>query len=296
MKKTLLTLLGCLFACSAMTFAQPKHHPKQYLPEEGDMAIGIDITPVFKYLGNAFNNSTDNTLETLGGKPFTNRYDKFSRDNLMPDVSIMGKYMITDEWALKANVGLKISTLNDKRYVIDEQEQYKNPLSEKKAIDKAHYVNNGVSILFGGEYRKGEKRVQGVFGAGVLFAYQNSRVKYTYNNEMTTINQTPQTGFDDVYNGASRTLSENQKGADIYTGLTGSAGLEWFVAPKIALGAEVNLTLYYLFGTESYRTSEYYNAKTNKVEKWTDLVSPGNSGIHFGTESLGGSLYMIFYF
>lgn len=296
MKKLIVIILSaCLFP--AMLWAEEKQQ-KQYLPEEGDWALGIDVVPILKYIGNAFNGTNgSNELSHVGGTPFTS--GKFGGQGLMPTVSIMGKYMLTDEWAVRANVGLMISSANNKAYSIDDKALAENPFSEAKVIDGARYDRNGMSMLLGAEYRKGARRIQGVFGAGLLFAFQNSKETYSWGNALTEINQSPTshsfanmptlpTGY--------RALKQNGAGSDFYLGLTGSAGVEWFVAPKIALGAEVNLSLYYIFGTQTYVESEGYNATLGKVETRTDLYAPGSNGIYFGTESLGGSLYMTFYF
>lgn len=280
-----------------MLWAEEKQQ-KQYLPEEGDWALGIDVVPILKYIGNAFNGTDgSNGLDHVGGTPFTSGH--FGNQGLMPTVSIMGKYMLTDEWAVRANVGLMISSANDKAYSPDDKALLTNPFSEAKVVDGARYDRNGMSMLLGAEYRKGARRIQGVFGAGLLFAFQNSKETYSWGNALTEINQSPTshafanmptlpTGY--------RALKQNGAGSDFYLGLTGSAGIEWFVAPKIALGAEVNLSLYYIFGTQTYVESEGYNATLGKVETRTDLYAPGSNGIYFGTESLGGSLYMTFYF
>lgn len=296
MKKLIVIILSaCLFP--AMLWAEEKQQ-KQYLPEEGDWALGIDVVPILKYIGNAFNGTNgSNELSHVGGTPFTS--GKFGGQGLMPTVSIMGKYMLTDEWAVRANVGLMISSANNKAYSIDDKALAENPFSEAKVVDGARYDRNGMSMLLGAEYRKGARRIQGVFGAGLLFAFQNSKETYSWGNALTEINQSPTshsfanmptlpTGY--------RALKQNGAGSDFYLGLTGSAGVEWFVAPKIALGAEVNLSLYYIFGTQTYVESEGYNATLGKVETRTDLYAPGSNGIYFGTESLGGSLYMTFYF
>lgn len=296
MKKLIVIILSaCLFP--AMLWAEEKQQ-KQYLPEEGDWALGIDVVPILKYIGNAFNGTDgSNGLDHVGGTPFTSGH--FGNQGLMPTVSIMGKYMLTDEWAVRANVGLMISSANDKAYSPDDKALLTNPFSEAKVIDGARYDRNGMSMLLGAEYRKGARRIQGVFGAGLLFAFQNSKETYSWGNALTEINQSPTshsfanmptlpTGY--------RALKQNGAGSDFYLGLTGSAGIEWFVAPKIALGAEVNLSLYYTFGTQTYVESEGYNATLGKVETRTDLYAPGSNGIYFGTESLGGSLYMTFYF
>ena len=254
---------------------------------------------MLKYVGNAFNGSQENEIESLGGAPFTKNNKNFRNRMLMPDVSIMGKYMLTDEWALRANVGIMVRSEYDRRYVKDDKAALLNPLSNDKVIDKAHHSRNGMSIAVGAEYRKGSKRVQGVFGAGLLFAFQNDKTTYSWGNEMTTINQNPSIAFDrnnETMLGDNRILKNNGQGSDFYTGITGSAGVEWFIAPKISLGAEVNLSLYYLFGNQTYIESEGYNTSTQKIETRTDLVSPGNRGFYIGTESLGGSLNMTFYF
>ena len=296
MKKLIVIILSaCLFP--AMLWAEDKEQ-KQYLPEEGDWALGIDVVPILKYIGNAFNGTNGtNELSHVGGTPFTSGH--FGNQGLMPTISIMGKYMLTDEWAVRANVGLMISSANDKAYSPDDKALLTNPFSEAKVVDGARYDRNGMSMLLGAEYRKGARRIQGVFGAGLLFAFQNSKETYSWGNALTEINQSPTshafanmptlpTGY--------RALKQNGAGSDFYLGLTGSAGIEWFVAPKIALGAEVNLSLYYIFGTQTYVESEGYNATLGKVETRTDLYAPGSNGIYFGTESLGGSLYMTFYF
>ena len=296
MKKIIAIILSaCLFP--AMLWAEDKEQ-KQYLPEEGDWALGIDVVPILKYIGNAFNGTNgSNELSHVGGTPFTS--GKFGGQGLMPTVSIMGKYMLTDEWAVRANVGLMISSANNKAYSIDDKALAENPFSEAKVVDGARYDRNGMSMLLGAEYRKGSRRIQGVFGAGLLFAFQNSKETYSWGNALTEINQSPTShSFANMPTLPSgyRALTQNEAGSDFYLGVTGSAGVEWFVAPKIALGAEVNLSLYYIFGTQTYVESEGYNATLGKVETRTDLYAPGSNGIYFGTESLGGSLYMTFYF
>ena len=297
--KKLISIITIICLLPLMGVSAQEKAEKQYLPEEGDWAIGIDVVPLLKYVGNAFNGSQENEIESLGGAPFTKNNKNFRNRMLMPDVSIMGKYMLTDEWALRANVGIMVRSEYDRRYVKDDKAALLNPLSNDKVIDKAHHSRNGMSIAVGAEYRKGSKRVQGVFGAGLLFAIQNDKTTYSWGNEMTTINQNPSIAFDrnnETMLGDNRILKNNGQGSDFYTGITGSAGVEWFIAPKISLGAEVNLSLYYLFGNQTYIESEGYNTSTQKIETRTDLVSPGNRGFYIGTESLGGSLNMTFYF
>ncbi len=301
--KRIILLIAALTSFAGIS-AQEQKEEKRYLPEEGDWALGIDVVPVLRYIGNAFNGNTSNEyINSLGGEPFVNSNERFvGNRGLMPDVSIQGKYMLTDEWGLRANVGLMFRSIYDNRYVTDDRALLDNPLSEDKVVDKARNRKNGMSMMLGGEYRKGKRRVQGVFGFGLLFAFQNDNTTYSYGNKMTTINQTPSTAFSNsgsvaIYDSNNyRLLKTNGSGSDFYAGITGSAGIEWFVAPKISLGAEVNLSMYYIFGNKDYTEREGYNPSTGKIETRTDLVAPNYRELYIGTESLGGSLNMTFYF
>lgn len=266
-----------------------KKNDKQYLPEEGDWAVGVNVIPLLKYIGDGKNEEGFG-----GGAPFTKGDYKF----LVPDVSILAKYMLTDNIGLRANLGFMFSSDKDRAYVQDDRAIMDNPLSEDKAIDACRYNTNGMSLNLGIEYRKGSRKVQGIFGAGVLFAFQTKKYSYDWGNELTAVNQTPSTGigYFPYQPREGYRLTEYKENGNFYTGLTGSIGVEWFVAPKISLGAEVNVTAYYIFGSQSYAKQEGYNLSLSEVEERTDLVSPGDKGFHIGTESLGGALNMTFYF
>ena len=267
---------------------------KQYLPEAGDISISFNVAPLLRYAGNIFNGSTNNTLNNLGGQPVATNFDDWRAD-INPDVSIMGKYMLTDNFALRANIGLMFRNNYNNGYVQDDKAVSINPFDESKLIDRSRESRNGASLTLGAEYRIGRRRVQGVFGAGILGGIQNTKVKYEYANQITSINQNPSSHFNATTDYGYRILT-NDNGRDFIMGLVCSAGVEWFVAPKIALGAEVNLTGYYLFGSQRYQISEGYNHVTQQVETRTDIVSPGNNVFYLGTDNVGGSLYISFYF
>ncbi len=285
--------MAVLLPIASMAQEEPQ---KQYIPEEGEWAIGFDAVPMLNFIGNAFNSSTSNEIAPLGGSPSVTGKN-IANGDLLPTYSIMGKYMLTDEWALRANVGLLLSNTKDRGYVTDQKATTQDPFSGAKLIDTKTTANTGASITLGAEYRKGKNRIQGIFGGGLLVAMTSQSIKYTYGNGMSQINQHPETYFSGAYlSNGYRQISTHDKGLNVIAGVTGNAGIEWFVAPKIALGAEMNISLYYRFGTQTYVESEGYNTSTDKVEIRTDISTPGNRGFYFGTESLGGSLYMMFYF
>ena len=278
-----------------MSISAQSEDSKNYLPEQGDMAFGINVKPVLKYVGNIFNGTTNNKLKDLGGEPVTNNASDFKSD-ILPTVSIMGKYMLSDNWGVRANVGLMLGKDTDREYVIDDKQAVLDPFNESKLIDTRHTAKNGMSLMLGAEYRKGSKRIQGVFGMGILFGFYNQNISYEFANAVTPLNDHPTSAswVKNCKNGY-RIVNEKTEG-NLFYGITGSAGVEWFVAPKVSLGAEVNLSLYHINGGQLYTQSEGYNNVTQQFVERTDLTSPGNDKLRFGTESLGGSLYMAFYF
>ena len=281
-----------------MSISAQSEDSKNYLPEQGDMAFGINVKPVLKYVGNIFNGTTNNKLKNLGGEPIISNvadFESFESD-FSPSVSIMGKYMLTDSWGVRANVGLMLNQNTDREYVIDDKQAVLDPFNESKLIDTRYKSTNGMSLMLGAEYRKGSKRIQGVFGMGILFGFYNQNISYEFANAVTPLNDHPTSAswVKNCKNGY-RIVNEKTK-ANLFYGITGSAGVEWFVAPKVSLGAEVNLSLYHINGGQLYTQSEGYNNVTQQFVERTDLTSPGNDKLRFGTENLGGSLYMAFYF
>lgn len=302
MKKLLLTAVAiCMLPLAA--FAQEatetkkaeEKAPKVYLPEKGDWSIGFNVAPMLSYIGNLFNGNTNNSLDALNGQPITDNMEGYKKNSIAPDISIMGKYMLTDEWAVRANIGFMVRSNRTNSYVQDDKAVELDPFSEALVVDQMKEQNHGVSLLLGGEYRKGKKRVQGVFGAGLLFGLQKTKTSYKYGNELTELNQQPTLALGG-YTSSGYRIDTQKTDSDIFAGLTCSAGVEWFVAPKISLGAEVNLSLYYVFGGQEWTTSTGYNTALGTIEQRTDLTSPGSDSFRFGTHNLGGSLYMSFYF
>ena len=292
MKRYIVLLALCVITASQV-LAQDNAE-KQYLPQKGDFSLGIDVAPVFKYVGNLFNGTTDNSVGKLAGEPVTGDIEGFNIDDIAPDVSIMGKYMLTNNWAVRANLGLMMRKNIDHAYVKDDEAFLNNPLSEDKLVDTRHINRNGLSALLGAEYHKGNRRVQGIFGAGVIVGFNQSKTNYKYANALTSVNQSPTSAWETLENGY-RPL-QSKTASNVFFGLAGNVGVEWFVAPKVALGAEVNLALYYVAGGQEYVVSEGFSIAKNDVEVRNDINAPGSDAFRFGTDNLGGSLYLSFYF
>lgn len=292
MKRYILITSLCILSFLS---ANAQDDKKVYIPKEGDIAISFDAAPILRYAGNMFNATDDNNFDNLSGEPISSEgIEDFNINNISPEVSIMGKYMLTDKIAIRANIGVQLRSLTTNSYVTDDLANITNPFGESKLIDTRKDTKNGLSAIVGVEYRKGDGRVQGIFGGGILFGLNKVRSKYQYANALTVLNQFPSSAWDASY-GSYRILSE-AKDSNLIFGFAANVGIEWFIATKISLGAEVNLSVYQVNESQTYITSEGYNSATNVVETRTDVLSPGDKALVFGTDNLGGSLYLSFYF
>lgn len=310
MKKYILFASACLLSLNL--FAQQDKPEKNYLPEEGDVTIGINAIPFLKYLGNCFSDAGDNTINAkkIGGVPSVGFPVAPGLQN--PTISIFGKYFLTDQTALRLNVGIGIGSKTQRKYVQDDAALAADPLSVAQVEDSYKYRSTGFSLAAGYEWRRGGKRLQGFWGGQAVVAYSNSKHFFNYGNAITEINQTPSpsqtsTVWDNPVSGQtvptlnpnignnSRLLQQNDGRSWTY-GVGGFVGVEYYIAPKIAIGCEMSLNLLWTTEGKSLQKSERFNPDFNRVEENVRWSEPGGSAFHFGTENIGTSLYVAFSF
>lgn len=282
------------------TAQEPTAQPEVvYTPQQGEWAVGFTLNPILNFVGNMFNGTAGQIFDSqsLGGQPLAT-----NANPTYPLISIMGKYMVRDNVAIRANIGLLLNVNNRNFYVRDDKAVLLDPLSVEKVTDKAHSGTYGGSVFIGAEYRVGKKRVQGVFGGGLNYAFSVYQAKYSYGNAITEANQTPTMGegmpaFTQpvVYMPNARTISQLSSGTHTI-GLVGNVGIECFVAPKISLGLEANLAILYRVERPSYKQLEGYNLMTKEVQNYTDIADKSASGFVFGTQNVGANIFMNFYF
>lgn len=268
---------------------------KDYLPKAGDLAIGIDMQPVYSFFGNLFadGNGALNGLGQFGGEDALG----------LTGLSIMGKYMLDNTTALRVNIGIDKTFTHDYDYSIDDEARFLNPLSEAKVEDLAKRNRAAYSIAAGIEFRKGNNRIQGFYGADLVLGINKDRYTFAYGNAITDVNQTPSRNN---YNGLgmgvaplnywSATYITESYQNNIILGLAGRVGVEYFVVPQLSFGGEMTLLIGERFDKGSYTKSEGYNPTTAQVESHTELEFPASRAFHIGTENLGGKLFMMFYF
>ena len=245
MKIKILLASACMMLAST-TYVDAKKPEKNYLPEAGDVTIGVNAVPFLNYLGNVFGKSDKNKInpEKIGGVPAVPGLDN-------PTMSIFGKYFLTDQTALRLNVGIGINSITQSGYVTDDAAAVNNPLSVAEVEDTYKYRNSGMSIAVGYEWRRGSKRLQGFWGGQAILAYSNSKHFFGYGNAITEINQDP-SQYDDFNNwdfsvtpptleniGNNSRLLMQSDGRSWTYGLGGFVGVEYYIAPKISIGCEM---------------------------------------------------------
>lgn len=302
MKIKILLASACMMLAST-AYVDAKKPEKNYLPEAGDVTIGINAVPFLNYLGNMFGKTQNNSINPaeIGGVPAVPGLNN-------PTMSIFGKYFLTDQTALRLNVGVGINSTTQSNYVQDDAAVAEDPLSVDKVEDSYKYRNSGMSVAVGYEWRRGGKRLQGFWGGQAILAYSNSKHFFGYGNAITEVNQDP-TQYDDNNNwtfpttqptldnigGNSRLLMQSDGRSWTY-GVGGFVGVEYYIAPKISIGCEMSLNLLWTTGSKKYQKSERFNPDFNRVEENTRWTGKSDSGFRFGTENIGTSLFVAFSF
>lgn len=298
-KAIILTVMACLSLSGlraqeeapSTTTAPPAKPVTIYTPQAGDIGLSIDLlAPVMTYVGNLFNDNTNNVFPTT-----------FSGPNYNGNVSVAARYFLWDDMALRAALSVNNNRATTRAYVTDDAARAANPLSIDWVTDSRTVANNDVYLSVGLELRRGYKRLQGFYGAQLIGGYQSQTTSYAYGNAITSLNQAPSQAFPAVplnnVGGNSRLLKTNTTlGKDFLVGVGGFVGVEYFILPKLAVGGEVNLSLLAIIGGQEYEKSERYNPSSATVEENTRLASPGNTTWIVSTHQVGNGLYLAFYF
>ena len=315
MKIKILLASACMMLVST-TYVDAKKPEKNYLPEAGDVTIGVNAIPFLNYLGNMFGKVQDNDINPaeIGGVPAFNKGVIPGLDN--PTMSIFGKYFLTDKTAIRLNVGIGINSQTQSNYVQDDAALAEDPLSVDLVEDTYKYRNSGISVAVGYEWRRGGKRLQGFWGGQAILAYSNSKHFFGYGNAITELNQNPtstniwadadilidengnpitQPNLNTNIGGNSRLLMQSDGRSWTY-GVGGFVGVEYYIAPKISIGCEMSLNLLWTSGGKQYEKSERFNPDFNRVEENTRWTGKSDSGFRFGTENIGTSLFVAFSF
>ena len=308
MKKILVSVfLVTVYTCTIAQNTSKNGH--QITPEAGDWGLGIDVDPMFRYVGNIFNGTMDQSGPSW----------QFIGDSPIP-MTITG-YMIKDEnTAYRGKLRLGIGSSKSVN-IIDRDGSTTNP----PATVEDEFKSSATNILISGGIQKmrGKHRVRGLYGAELLIGSGNGgKTTYDYGNsfnlDSTTIGA-PVSGAD--YGEATSTIwssgtsaavssrvTEEKSGSTFYIGVRGFIGIEYFLAPKISIAGEFGWGLGLSSTGEGEETTQFFdtgddifNAIDDSVQSVTTKTGKSST---FGLDTdngspwnpSSGSIRMTFYF
>ena len=263
--KKLFTILTVFAISTTITFAQDLTSKKgeNYLPETDEWSIGYDATSLLNYFGNFLNS---NATAPIVSSPYSDNTATF-----------YGKKLIDDNTAWRARVELgfgnnsvsvvQSSQYTDYSYIVIAEDANFDTLfnqwngtpnsvddiieTDQKETDniKTTDSNFGMALWLGKEWRRGSTRLQGVYGAelGLGFGSSKRTIDYGLSGEQMYRND------DDPI--AERT-TEIKNGSTFMLGARAFLGVEYFILPKISLGAEYGWGLALTTTGESSETIE----------------------------------------
>lgn len=241
---------------------------EMYLPEAGDYAIGIDATPLLNYLGNFIGGAgaDDN------GAPTFNAHGNeggFASNG----VAIYGKQFIDANTAYRAKARIGFNSAKNRSLVDD-----LDPAADVDAQveDEAKTSNFGITLGAGLEKRRGNTRLQGVYGAEAMIAFGSSKTAFDYGNSLELMNSQ---------------LAEIKNGSTLMFGVGVFAGAEYFFAPKMSIAGEYNFGLNIASTGDGETTVDIFGDDSD-----TDTTA-GSSSFGLDTGVLGGaSLRLMLHF
>jgi hypothetical protein len=267
------TLISCVIFVALNSVAQTQPILKNrrgiaILPQSGEYSIGFGANPVFNYLGNMFNGSGNNPSP--------------SPTFAAPNQNLFLKYMKSNNTAYRAYFRFGINTNTIKTNVAD-----KTPgaIAGSNVTDVQKTKNNIIGLGFGVEKRRGNTRLQGIYGYEGFINYSSGfDSKYTFGNKI-----------ENEDSGKVRTTLINNS-SNLTIGLRGFVGFEYFIAPKISIGGELGYGASFIFRSASENTTEFFNKSTSVLTTQKNSVTPKSNGISIDTDNYNGIIKLLFYF
>jgi len=289
MKKILGITLGLLLSGVAISQNNDQIQNKKgidIMPVKGEYAIGLGFNAL-GYLGNMFSGTANNTYG-----------NSLLRNSGLGGASIFGKYMLTDNKALRASFNNNGYDNTDKVNVYNDNSN--DPDSTVIDVRRRNYSYTQIGV--GYEFRRGKTRLRGIYGGDFLISYTGGQDwSYTYGNPIHKANMAPTTA---TFNGANwtndamRPTKINRSGT-IGLGLRGFVGVEYYIAPKICIGTELGWTARWSDNSITKTTNEYFdiNADSGAGKVITkDIITESGRSINSGIDNANGQIYFTFYF
>jgi len=266
---------------------------EMYLPEAGDWAVAFDASPLFNYVGNMFNSSSSNNIN--------NSFASFVGSNN----TIIGKYFVDPNTAYRGVVRIGFGSNSWTHLTAQDVPVGGTPpnptISGPTVNDKLSVSNHFIGLGAGMEKRKGKTRLQGYYGAELMFwiaTGMGGDSTMTYGNAYNaTSNPNPS-----YYNfasksvtsyglGGGRTISDDP-GSIFGISVLGFVGVEYFIFPKISVGAEYTWGLnFWSQGEGSMQTEVVYTPTGSATNSDATYTTKTGGASHFGIDTGINSIF-----
>lgn len=288
-----------LMAQTETSFKSKNGH--EVLPKAGEWSLGLSATPFLQYAGNLFSGSTSTNAAPAANNanaPFIQQLG-----NNLGGVAVVGKYMKTANFAYRVRFQANVYS-NTYNNFVTANSLTPNPLLPEFAEDKQVVNTNAFLLGAGFEKRRGTGRLQGIYGAELIVGFNSSKESMTYGNAMDADFNAPQSTNFNTGGGvggsfaASNRVIERDLGASFFMGARGFVGVEYFIAPKISLGAEVGYTLGFQLNGQQRFVNETFDGGNNQavnVESKT-YRNQGLRSFGMGLDNVNAGLNLFFYF
>lgn len=291
MKKILIITCAMFVAGSANAQSNDQVQNKNgvdIMPVSGEFAVGVGVgfDALFTWTGDLFGLTGSNTSmnNTWVNNPLFGG----------TTVSIWGKYMVSDNNALRMSIA---NSGNDNTFLYETFDDRSND-PDSIVIDKERFNSSQTYVSAGWEFRRGKTRLRGIYGGDAMLSWENSHEHYTYGNQLGATNLTPTTNVGFWDNNFGR-ATQIRNGATFGIGVRAFVGVEYFVAPKICIGTEFGWSaLYEISGasdTHFERYDPFADGGNGAIVKHTETTL-GSRSWSSGIDNFNTQLYFNFYF
>ena len=254
MKKIVFILTGLISIVSYGQETLLNKNGNKILPESGDWAIQMSAQPFLNTAINAVNIMNDS-----GEYPSADYVDGFNN-------TIVGKMFVNSKKARRVKATFTAASYVNSNFgddpttqlVLDNPETQMNEFNSNVELNylflKERYSFWSFGLGYGMEYRKGNGRLQGFYGyegmVRVISGDENNpNITYDYQYDLNDIAATEEN--------MGQYVTKDFVGKGISIEGSGFIGVEYFVASKISIGAELSLGFSYTkFGRGDYDYSE----------------------------------------
>jgi len=262
-----------------------------YLPVAGEWGLGVSANPFLDYIGNFLNGATANDAPAFGFVP-----------NVTNNIAAFGKLMVDEHTAYR--VRFNVSVLNDiDKRVVNQDELNPDPGYPSFTQDWRKEMTTAIVIAPGIEKRRGNTRLQGIYGGELMFGFNNQKVEYDYGNPMSAdFNSATTHNFGGnivtlVAPGrASERVIEDKDGTHFLVGARGFIGIEYFFAPRISIGGEFGYMVAFETQGKSVTTAERWDGANLSTREIKRDNNGGLTTMGVGLDNLNGSINLLFYF